>query len=185
MSDSFENDRRKEMTTVNLTLEKLYDFSEFVGKDKIYLEWMINSMITKGWAGECNKSKRVAVVFGNLQYDLVIGCNSPPDPFTCFKNEECKKVCSKICMHAEERVIRGAAEINLRKYNEFLSCVHLKIVNKTAVPSGNPSCHTCAKQLLDYTPIKYMYLFHETGWKRYTTLEFFTETAKNCGISLK
>lgn len=155
-------------------LRELFDYN--VNQNE-YKE-LIDSMIYYGSRGLCNKSKRVsAIIYPNGIYE--IATNSPPEPFACANNEQCKKVCNQTCIHAEERAIIKS----LQRHGEvdFCLCLHLKIVDGKPVTSGCPSCVTCSRKLLE-CKIKYMYLWQENGWKRWTAEEFHLETLNHLGL---
>jgi deoxycytidylate deaminase len=163
-------------------MKNIFEFSkELFGfyLDPISYNELINDMIIHGQKGLCSKSKRVAALIKpNGLY--VTGTNSPPSPFSCKSNEFCKKICNQICIHAEERALLLA----LKQYSKVEDCIclHLKIVNCEPVVSGNPSCVTCSRKLLE-CGVKYMYLWQEKGWQQWTTEEFHFETLKNLGLT--
>lgn len=150
--------------------KKLLEFFEFDLN-------IINEMVEIGSKGSCCKSKRVSAIITKENY--VIAINEPPIGFICKNNETCKKVCNQICVHAEENAIIKAFQKGLDIKNA--SCLHLKIKNNEPVFSGPPSCIYCSRKLLQ-SGVKFMYLFHEDGWKKYTTEEFHRETLKTLGI---
>lgn len=158
-------------------MNSIYDNTLFFLNKDPFNE-IINEMIIEGPKSLCNKSKRVSAIIYSNGFS-VIETNSPPLPFTCMNNENCKKICNKICVHAEERAILSA----LDKYGDLWDCIcmHLKIVNGKPVPSGNPSCVTCSRKLLE-CKVKYMYLWQEQSWKRWTSEEFHHETLLNLGL---
>jgi len=59
--------------------------------------------------------------------------------------------------------------------------IHVKSVDGQKVYSLQPSCWQCSKLILG-TGIKYMWLYLESGLKRYTTEEFHRETLINCNL---
>lgn len=171
--------------------DSLYDFTEFayLKQPEHILTNLINEMIKIGSRGPCCKSKRVSAIISSdtieiyddiCQHPYIVATNTPPGKLKCLNNEECKKNCNKYCVHAEENVILKAYSL---KTIEVLggTILHLKIVDGKAVPSGNPSCIYCSRKILQ-CGLKYMFLFHETGWKRYTAEEFQLETMNTLGI---
>lgn len=174
--------------------DKLYNFSEF-DLNKDFLHLIIPHIIEVGKLGICCKSKRVSAIITKEEptiswnnyrsmnyfsnYGCVVATNEPPTGFSCKNNEACKKVCNQVCIHAEENAIIKAFQRGLNVKDGI--CLHLKIVNNEPTSSGNPSCIYCSRKLLQ-SGIKFMYLFHEDGWKKYTTEEFHRETLKTLGI---
>lgn len=156
-------------------MNNIYNNSLFSSSLLINFVELIDNMIKKGSLGTCNKSKRVsAIVYSNGI--SVIETNSPPFPFVCQNDLRCQSICNQICVHAEERAILSA----FKKYGDVDNCIclHLKIVNGIPVVSGDPSCITCARKLLE-CDVKYMYLWQKDGWKRWTSEEFYIDTLIN------
>src|SRR5574338_69495 len=143
--------------------------------------YILYHMIRIGSNGPCEKSKRVSAIYTNN--DFVIAVNSPPYPYKCSKDEKCKKDCNQICVHAEESAIMEAL-YKFKDKSDIINstCVHLKIIDGQPVTSGNPSCIYCSRKLL-HSGVQYMWLWQETGWKRWTTLDFHRETIANLGLN--
>lgn len=159
----------------------LLDFSRFNHLNEefeFYFYDLLDKMIFYGSKGPCAKSKRVSAIITNYN-EYVISVNTPPVGFNCQNNDACKKVCNQVCVHAEENAILTAFNANLEVKNS--TCLHLKIKDGNPTFSGRPSCIYCSRKLLQ-SEVKYMYLFHENGWKRYTSEEFHRETLKTLGI---
>ena len=124
----------------------------------------------------CQKSKRGVVIF-HRQYGLsVTGCNHPPLPLVCDGTKECRKVCNKICIHAEEDALlkNGAPLVGYEM-------LHVKVVDGKPVASGPPSCWRCSPVIL-HAKLKAMWLLHEDGLRAYYPLEFHIMTLEHHGI---
>ena len=57
------------------------------------------------------------------------------------------------------------------------------VVAGELVPSGGPSCISCARDLLVSGRVAAVWLFHEAGWRRYPIEEFHRLTMDACGIA--
>lgn len=92
---------------------------------------------------------------------------SPGDPTSCrYCGGQVTFLCRKTAVHAEQDAILAAGSGCLNA-----SMLHVKVVDGQLVASGEPSCVECSKLILR-SGIKFMWLFHETGWKEYTADEF-------------
>jgi hypothetical protein len=137
----------------------------------------------------CQKSKRGVVVWngentqpittprGLGQWDA--DHNGPPPGFACDGSPACRAHCSKLCLHAEERVILGMEDYT---YSDML---HIKVVDGEAVPSGPPSCWQCSRKILE-KDFERIWLMHDEDGslvlKSYTATEFHEQTLINCGL---
>ncbi len=126
----------------------------------------------------CSKSKRGVVTWdGGIGRDQPItGFNGPPAGFACDGTDACRKACGTRCVHAEIRVL-------MKGYASHTDLLHVKVRNGEAVPSGEPSCPHCAKAILD-SPIKRVWLLHETGLRLYSAEDFYVQTLINCELPL-
>ncbi len=126
----------------------------------------------------CLRSRRGAAIWepGDV-VPRAIGSNKPAVG-SCDGTDACKKVCGRICVHAEQEALLRCPDA---REAEML---HVK-VDETGeiVASGGPSCDQCSKLLL-HAGIAGMWLLHEDGWRRYTALEFHEATLRNCGLTL-
>ncbi len=105
----------------------------------------------------CAKSKRgVAVFTTNNLLEFVqpglagvvgVGFNGMPGGARCT-GEQCKRVCSKRCVHAEVRALVAAAVHSLTPLSSH-EAVHVKVVGGELVAGGGPSCVDCSKLVLD------------------------------------
>lgn len=111
------------------------------------------------------RSKRGVAVFdrGGL---IVAEHNRKPEGFACDGSESCKANCRTEAIHAEQAAI-------LWRTNRWhgAEMLHVKVVDGQLVPSGGPSCVQCSK-LLMVSGLRAMWLFHESGWRRYEMHEF-------------
>ncbi len=174
-------------------LRLLYNCSAFspLKQPEHLLRSCIDEMIKEGSRGPCAKSKRVSAIIscsletydGISSYPYIIATNTPPGKFVCLNNEACKANCNKVCVHAEENVILKAFQYRTIEVAGG-ACLHLKIVDGKPVPSGKPSCVYCSRKILQ-SGLKYMFLFHETGWCRYTAEEFHEHTLRNLELPCK
>lgn len=109
------------------------------------------------------RSKRGAVAFRD---DRVIsfGWNHKPDG-SCDGSETCKRTCRLEAVHAEEMIAISTVDIS------GCDIVHAKTVNDALVPSGGPSCLECSKLMLA-AGVRAVWLYHDSGWRRYLINEF-------------
>lgn len=133
--------------------------------------------------GRCVKSLRGAVVFDSASL-VIHGCgfNAPPLPMACTGTDRCRKICRRICEHAEARAIGAtlqAVDISaLAKGRRALHLVHVKLGADGLVTSGGPpSCTDCSKQILGCGFIDKVWLFEHRNskapaWHFYSALEF-------------
>lgn len=160
---------------------------EAAGSPHHGLRALIARMIGIGANGPCAKSKRVAaVVDADWLLVPVIAVNGPPGRFVCSGDEACRSACGRICVHAEERALMRA-ERDLPAVARAawkLHCIHLHVVDGQAVPSTMAKCETCSRKMLEFG-IDSMWLFLETGWRRWSAEEFHLETLKNLGLPHK
>lgn len=111
------------------------------------------------------QSKRGAAIFeGRLVY--ASGHNRQVQPFECNGSDECKRTCRHSAIHAEQ-----AALVRAGLFAKGRSMLHVKVVDGALVPSGQPSCSACSR-LIVAAGIRSMWLYHDTGWKRYDAAEF-------------
>lgn len=123
----------------------------------------------------CDKSKRGVVLYNEPSFDrwasspqlahlenltLSTGFNGPPPGFKCLGRNKCGSDCARVCLHAEDRAIRGAA--SLSDITDHV-LVHVKAVNGELVPGGPPSCEACSKVIAD-VGIRAVWLFEATRW---------------------
>jgi hypothetical protein len=100
----------------------------------------------------CAKSKRgVAMVRRGAVDDYILNAhfNSPPPPMACAGTEACKKDCSKICMHAEQRSMLVRPQLYPHALPADLDLVHVKVGSSELVAGGPPSCWQCSRMILD------------------------------------
>lgn len=113
------------------------------------------------------RSKRGAVVFQPSNGNLVShGYNYKPRGFGCDGSEVCKQTCRTEAIHAEQQALFAGG-----KWVEGSDLLHVRTIDGLVVPSGGPSCAQCSKLAL-VTGIVGVWLFHETGWRRYAIVEF-------------
>ncbi len=115
------------------------------------------------------RSQRGAVVFRH--YDGAPGCmarghNDKPEGFACDGSEACKATCRQEAVHAEQHALLRAG-----LHAQGSDLLHVKVVDQVLVPSGGPSCVQCSKLSL-VAGIRFVWLFHESGWRRYDATEF-------------
>lgn len=110
-------------------------------------------------------SKRGAVVFSGDTV-LTSGYNNQVPPLTCSSDAACKATCQQTALHAEQSALVG---VGVTAHDCDL--LHVKTVDGRLVPSGPPSCVQCSKLSVAYG-IAGVWLFHDTGWRRYHVNEF-------------
>jgi deoxycytidylate deaminase len=132
---------------------------------------------------KCQKSKRGAVIWNPTQGSMspaVYGRNTPPNDH-CDGSKECREHCAQRCVHAETAAIaKAAAEPKVHPLKDC-QIVHVKVVDGELVPSGPPSCMECAK-LIAAVQINSIWLYHDSGWERYTAARFLQETVRTLDI---
>ena len=94
------------------------------------------------------------------------GHNHKPVGFKCDGSAECKGNCRAEAVHAEQMAL-----LNAGRDAQGADLLHVKIVNGELVPSGEPSCVQCSKLALA-AGIGNVWLYHESGWRRYAATEF-------------
>jgi len=127
-----------------------------------------------GARSPCVKSKRGVVIFDRHLGLLVTGFNQPPPPFTCDGSDACKEACGQLCIHAEMDALMQLGRPHyhaVTTHGEGLELLHVKVGPLGSMPSGPPSCWQCSRQIV-YAGIKYVWLYHEDGLRRYDGLEF-------------
>jgi len=108
----------------------------------------------------CQSKRGVAIFNGD---DLVsTGFNHKPRGFFCDGSNECKSMCSRDAVHAEQAAIIGIPGPKTRG----AEMLHVKTVDGNLVESMGPSCLQCSKLIIE-AGITAMWLFHAAGWKRY------------------
>jgi hypothetical protein len=173
----------------------------------------------------CAKSKRGVVLFNREKSDQVAdqwnepavtpqtypilvneviagrGFNGQPLGFSCTGSSVCRRDCSKLCVHAEQRAIWSAGSLD---DVVDLELVHVK-VDETGVivAGGNPSCWQCSRFVLD-VGIRGVWLYEgveiryaEDGrmhpeitveyvepwtWRYYKAIDFHKHTLRNCNL---
>lgn len=112
------------------------------------------------------RSKRGVAIFGSYGGVISTGCNYKPSAFACDGSEACKATCNAEAIHAEQQALLAAG-----RRADGADLLHVKTVDGALVPSGGPSCVQCSKLAL-VAGIQGVWLFHESGWKRYDVEEF-------------
>lgn len=112
------------------------------------------------------QSKRGVVIWDD--YGIVsTGFNNQPKPFICDGSDKCKKSCSRTAVHAEQAALLNGDRQRIRG----AQMLHIKVLDGFPMHGGGPSCLACSKLIL-MAGIRYMWLLHDAGWKRYETAEF-------------
>jgi deoxycytidylate deaminase len=96
----------------------------------------------------------------------VTGFNHKPVGFECNGSDGCKATCGDEAIHAEEAALLAAGPLA-----RFADLLHVKTVDGQIVPSGVPSCLKCSRLILG-AGLLGVWLYHETGWRRYAASEF-------------
>jgi deoxycytidylate deaminase len=152
----------------------------------------IQVAVTAAQLASCGKSQRGVAVFGNQTGSVIAGgYNHPPGTERCNNNATCRAVCRFRCVHAEVMAIRHAL-VNLARLNSSLTrdqfrlvghdALHVKVGAGVLVPSGPPSCLSCAREVLDIG-LEGFWLYREIDgerhWVRYPADTFFLESQEN------
>ena len=124
----------------------------------------------------CLRSRRGVALWQPGEGHLTLGTNKPASGPACDGSDACKRVCGRVCIHAEqEALLRCPDPVGAEM-------LHVKVdENGQMVASGPPSCPECSKLIL-YAGVLGMWLLHENGWVRYSAQEFHEATLKNCGL---
>jgi deoxycytidylate deaminase len=128
-------------------------------------EIIITSAIKASYKSVC-RSQRGVVIWKSPNIILAYGYNQLLTE-NCDQSNECKRLCAKNALHAEQDAIRHANQEPL----VGSSMLHVKTVAGNLVVSEKPSCVECSKLILAFG-ISFMWLFQQDGWIRYTASEF-------------
>lgn len=121
-------------------------------------EDMVTLAIEAATRSPCAKSKRGVVVYGPLntfgvsddeRYFIGDGFNGMPNGYSCDGSDACRSMCSKRCLHAEDRAIRNALGEESRGHLHGCEAVHVKVVGGKLAWGGGPSCWQCSRTVLD------------------------------------
>jgi deoxycytidylate deaminase len=129
------------------------------------LQAAINGALSASTLSGC-RSQRGAAVFRGSEL-ISVGFNHKPFPFVCSQTVGCKATCRIEAVHAEQMAINGLP----RRFTDGADLLHAKTVDGVLVPSGEPSCVECSKLALEQG-LAAVWLFHESGWRRYPIIEF-------------
>ena len=130
-------------------------------------EEALEEAVKIGTRSPCVKSKRGVVIFHrDMSQVLAAAFNTPPEGFVCGHDEQCRRFCGKLCVHAEVGALIQAGERAVG-----YDMLHVKVVDGKAVASGPPSCTDCSKAILE-AGISSMWLLHENGLRVYSAREF-------------
>lgn len=143
--------------------------------------------------GRCVKSPRGAVVFDSASHVIHgWGFNAPPLPMTCTGTERCRKICRRICEHAEARAIDATLQAvdvgGLARDRRVLHLVHVKLgPDGLIMPGGPPSCADCSKRILGCGFINGVWLFEfgnsrTPAWYFYRVVEFHKRSLEAEGL---
>lgn len=146
---------------------------------------LIDRAISVAKHSPCVKSRRGAVTFlrrGELPLsfvtiELAAGFNTPPPPFVCLRNAECRDQCRYVAVHAEQMAILATSYYD-RSGSEI---VHVEIDDAGKLgPRGFPSCLECSKLIL-MSGISHVWLVGHDGTQSWTAQAFHDETLRNKG----
>lgn len=131
-----------------------------------------------GLLSPCAKSRRGVVLFHREEGVVAAGFNHPPFPFACNGSSQCREHCNKICVHAEMSALHAFRRRRSPLAPADLEMLHVKVVGRQAVPSGNPSCWQCSREVLE-AGIPTFWLLHEDGLRSYSAEEFHAATLRH------
>lgn len=145
-------------------------------------QFAIDAAVQLAITSPCCKSKRGVVIYQPGDGGMLIsgGHNAPPRPLGCDGSHACMANCAKLCEHAEMEALR---DMNAH-YLDQLELLHVKTVDGQLVVSGGPSCWQCSRSIARERRVVGVWLFHDTGWRRYTTEDFHKLTLKACGLPI-
>lgn len=143
---------------------------------------VIDAAIEATHAVGCIKSVRGSAVFGVRSGDVYGVGRNYPVVGTCVGSAACREACNKLCVHAEVAALRNALRVyHVEPELIELDVVHVKVIDGVLVVSGGPSCWQCARDLRA-DGISGVWLYHESGWRRYPIAEFYELTTVACGM---
>lgn len=146
----------------------------------IYTESMALEEATRvAQKSPCAKSQRGVVIFHRDHGLVASGFNEQPSPFRCDGSEECRENCNKLCVHAESAALHELSRQRL--WRPGLQMLHVKVKDQKAVPSGNPSCWQCSREILK-AEIEIVWLLQATGLTPFSAFDFHLQTITHCGI---
>lgn len=136
------------------------------------------------------RSRRGAVLFWSgddrtcFDEPLVLGSgfNGPPRGVYCDGSADCKAVCSRTAIHAEQAALLARARgRELRMPGAIIEMLHVKRGFSTSIPcfSPVPSCLECSKLMLA-AGVDFMWLYAATGWTRWPMAAFHAATLSAC-----
>lgn len=138
--------------------------------ETIVTEPSVDEMIeaARHLVASCQKSRRVVFLKPRDEEIMIFGTNTPF--IACTGTAECRRDCGKICVHAEQAALISAGPKAMGS-----EVFHLKIEDEKPVFSGPPSCVECSKLML-HAGVSGVWLYQESGWRRWTAVEFHEET---------
>lgn len=124
---------------------------------------MVQVAIDRSLESPCRSKRGVVIFRENLR--IGSGFNHKPDG-SCEGSAECKATCRREAVHAEQHALLRAG-----LHAQGCEALHVKTVNGQLVASGGPSCAQCSKLLLA-AGVTAVWLYHDSGWRRYEASEF-------------
>ena len=144
----------------------------------------IGEAISRGQAGPCSKSKRIAWAQSPAgTYPARFAVNQPPVGLACAGDDACRDVCGKICTPAEETRVLDVLRAPIMHEADDLAVFHLEIVggvpqafDRPGKPQG-PSCITCARIMVQ-AGVRAVWLFGVDGWRWWRASDFWVATVR-------
>lgn len=142
----------------------------------------VRAAIAAAGQSPCAKSKRGVSAYRSLPIAHVVarGCNAPPPGFACDGSDVCREWCVKVCIHAEQAVLRQ--EFFGPRFGPPAYLVHAKVIDGELAVSGGPACWQCSRLIPADSRIAGVWLFHADGWRLYGPDEFHELTLRACGM---
>lgn len=157
-------------------------FDDLRAGDAVLSRPALEAAITAGRRSSCQKDKRGAAAWHPESSHHAAASNSPEWPFRCDGSAACRAACGKLAVHAEERALwlweQQLHEAERCGVMRFPEVVHIAIHHGLPVTSGPPSCLTCSRTMLLHR-VAAVWLWHDTGWRRYPMIEFHTLTLQH------
>jgi len=137
---------------------------------------VIQQAISASLKSPCRSKRGVAIWKRGARLAVSTGWNALPIG-VCDGSATCKNTCGRVAIHAEQRAILSTSAL----YADY-AMLHVKTIDGSLVPSGEPSCIECAK-LIVASGIGGMYLYHADGWRLYDVADFYYRSLAHHGIT--
>ena len=163
-------------------------------------EKIVKLAIRAAAGGECLSLRGAVLFYTDEEFEMPdgftvvsTGFNHQPYGFSCSHNNFCKTTCGRTAIHAEQdalaftsseetqmlhvKVSKVKDELTAIAINRPYQSIWMKDHYESYVleSSGKPSCLECSKLMIRHG-VKYMWLYQDEKWFRYSTHRFHKET---------